>query len=60
MIAAGCRPGKTHKDRGVLPLYNDVYLPYHALKHVAIDLSSLLKQAAGLRPVCEAGACTYI
>ncbi len=33
--------------------YNDVNLPYHALKHVAIDLPSLLKQAAGLRPVCE-------
>ncbi|MHB1461243.1 MAG: hypothetical protein ACYC1M_08190 [Armatimonadota bacterium] len=26
--------------------------PCHALKHMAIDQPSLLKQAAGLRPVC--------
>ncbi|MHB1463189.1 MAG: hypothetical protein ACYC1M_18020 [Armatimonadota bacterium] len=25
--------------------------PCHALKHMAIDLPSLLKQSAGLRPV---------
>ncbi|MHB1462425.1 MAG: hypothetical protein ACYC1M_14155 [Armatimonadota bacterium] len=32
-------------------MYNDVCLPCHALKHMAIGRPSLLKQAAGLRPV---------
>ncbi|MHB1461795.1 MAG: hypothetical protein ACYC1M_10980 [Armatimonadota bacterium] len=34
-----------------MSLYRYVYVPYHALKHMAIDMPSLLKQAAGLRPV---------
>ncbi len=36
---------------------NKVYPLRHALKHMAIDLPSLLKQAAGLRPVTYVG-CT--
>ncbi len=35
--------------------------PHHALKHMAIDMPSLLKQAAGLRPVSVRvmyGGCT--
>ncbi|MHB1462579.1 MAG: hypothetical protein ACYC1M_14925 [Armatimonadota bacterium] len=42
-----------HKYRLGVCIENQYIPPYHALKHMAIDLPSLLKQAAGLRPVGE-------
>ncbi len=47
-------------ERGVLSLYNYICLPYHALKHMAIDRPSLLKQAAPLRLVAGCGTQTAL